>query len=94
VLPALADRDIYASGEELEQLEAEVKVLQASLRAVVDELLANGVHIVHGHAWVVGMGWQPGVDPYETILVRLSNIAEAVRLARGMPNGEGEVVIW
>jgi hypothetical protein len=34
------------------------------------------------------------VDPYETVQFRLANIAEAVRLARAIPDGAGEVVIW
>jgi hypothetical protein len=82
ILASLAKGDLYVSGQRLAELDAEVKQLQASLRSFVDELLAQGVHIV------------ANADPYETIQLRLSNIAEAVRLARAIPDGAGEVVIW
>jgi hypothetical protein len=82
ILPALAQGDLRASGQLLNELDAEVKRLQESLRVVVAELLDEGVHIVAND------------DPYETIRFRLANIAEAVRLAQAIPDGAGEVVIW
>jgi hypothetical protein len=82
LLPSLAVRDLYVSGQALDDLDEEVRTLQDSLRSVVNALLADGVHIV------------ASVDPYETVRSRLANIAEAVRLARAFPEGIGEVVIW
>jgi hypothetical protein len=82
LLPSLAVGDLYVSGEGLAQLDAEVRRLQDCLGLVVNELLAHGVHIV------------ANADPYETVSFRLANIAEAVRLARALPEGAGEVVIW
>jgi hypothetical protein len=82
LLPSLAEGDLYASDDLLDRLDIEVRQLQESLRLVVDELLANGVHVVANG------------DPYETVAFRLANIAEAVRLARSIPEGAGGVVIW
>lgn len=48
ILPALADDDVYASSGQLDELEREVNVLRQSVQALVDELLAQGVHIVTG----------------------------------------------
>jgi hypothetical protein len=83
ILPSLTAGDVCASGQQLADLEREVSELQRSLKAVVEELLADGVHIVAS----------PN-DPYETVRFRLANIAEAVRLARALPDCTGEVVIW
>jgi hypothetical protein len=101
VIPSLAHRDVFASGKDLERLASEVVVLQRSLRSVVDELLVSGVHIVCRGPAAPGVDMrdvsvdrtgQAQTDPYETVRVRLANIAEAVRIARSMP--DGEVVIW
>ena len=101
VLPSLVDGDVFASGAELLALEAEVTLLDRSLEAVVDELFANDVTSSRtprsslDAAFVVGEGVREvPVDPCEEIRFRLANIAEAIRLARAIPNGEGEVVIW
>jgi hypothetical protein len=103
LLPSLAAGDIFASGADLEALALEVDLVQSSLRDIVDELLATGVHIVWRsdvqpgvdmkNVSVDGTG-RPQNDPYETVRMRLANIAEAVRLARALPKGTGEVVIW
>ena len=82
LLPSLAKEDLYASGPKLEELDGEVHKLQAALRSVVDELLAEGVLL------------DAGDDPYGLVAARLENIAEAIRLARGIPDDAGEVVIW
>lgn len=72
ILPSLADGDVFASGAELDALDAEVRALQHALSAVIGEL------------------W-PHADPqdaYDSLRFRLDNIAEAVRLARAVPDGE------
>ena len=101
ILPSLAKGDVFASGSDLEALALEVDLLQRSLRAVVDELLSSGVHIVWAGPILPGADMRnvaidaagrPQNDPYETVQLRLANIAEAVRLARTLP--DGEVVIW
>ena len=94
VLPLLAERDVFASGQMLEELERDVKLLQASLRRVVDELLQSGVPIVAPDALVAGAVPGAPIDPYQVVAARLANIAEAVRLAKAVPGGAGEVVIW
>lgn len=81
ILPSLATTDVRVSGQELAALEGEVNVLRAGLRGVVDALLEQGVQVVSNG------------DPYATVLARLENIGEAVRRAREMANGGGEVVI-
>ncbi len=82
VLPCLAEGDLYASGPLLEELAADISRFQKSLKPIVAELLDEGTHIVSN------------ADPYETVRFRLANIEEAVRLARAIPDGAGEVVIW
>jgi hypothetical protein len=101
ILPSLAGGDTFASGADLEALAHDVDLLQRSLRDIVDELLATGVHIVWRGEVRAGMDMKnvsvdgkgrPQNDPYETVRFRLANIAEAVRRARELP--DGEVVIW
>lgn len=83
LLPMLADRDLYVSGPELEQLETELATLQIALEDFVDKLRQAGVHVVASPA-----------DSLDTVRVRLANIAEAIRVARALPANEGQVVIW
>lgn len=79
ILPSLAHGDVFASGHDLLQLESEVQVLQRTLCAVVDALIESGVQIGYN-------------DRYEVAQLYLNNIAEAVRRARAIR--DGEVVIW